>query len=259
MKIEKNEKIFIGMIVLIIVVLVGAYYLIPYLAKDGLPASLGLFGDQFGAVNALFSGLAFAGLIYTILLQKEELKAQREELTLTRQEIEGQKLELKAQNETLALQRFENSFFQLLGYYTHAKEKNFYSESYSGFKNKYNQNSGNNQGAEERYRDEFKSANNRYGSFSSYFVILRELVDYVDGITTIDDTQKKFYIDIICASLSDHELWLLFYSILYDPRLSALKESVEKYSMFENLKTDGLISPQQDKVKYSDTAYSLRE
>lgn len=25
----------------------------------------GTFGDQFGAVNALFSGLAFAGLIYT--------------------------------------------------------------------------------------------------------------------------------------------------------------------------------------------------
>lgn len=30
----------------------------------------GTFGDQFGAVNALFSGLAFAGLIYTIVLTK---------------------------------------------------------------------------------------------------------------------------------------------------------------------------------------------
>lgn len=28
----------------------------------------GTFGDLFGAVNALFSGLAFAGLIYTIVL-----------------------------------------------------------------------------------------------------------------------------------------------------------------------------------------------
>ena len=32
----------------------------------------GQFGDQFGAVNALFSGLAFAGLIFTIILQKKE-------------------------------------------------------------------------------------------------------------------------------------------------------------------------------------------
>ena len=31
----------------------------------------GTFGDLFGAVNALFSGLAFAGLIYTIVLQRE--------------------------------------------------------------------------------------------------------------------------------------------------------------------------------------------
>ena len=32
----------------------------------GDPEKQGQFGDQFGAVNALFSGLAFAGLIFTI-------------------------------------------------------------------------------------------------------------------------------------------------------------------------------------------------
>ena len=32
----------------------------------------GLFGDMFGAMNALFSGLAFAGIIYTILMQRSE-------------------------------------------------------------------------------------------------------------------------------------------------------------------------------------------
>lgn len=47
----------------------------------------GQFGDVFGAVNALFSGLAFAGLIYTVLLQREELSLQRKELELTRQEL----------------------------------------------------------------------------------------------------------------------------------------------------------------------------
>ncbi len=65
-----------------------------------MPDSPGTFGDMFGAINALFSGLAFAGLIYTILQQ-------REELDLTRQEF------IK-QNETFRLQRFENTFFQLL-------------------------------------------------------------------------------------------------------------------------------------------------
>lgn len=47
----------------------------------------GMFGDMFGAVNALFSGLALAGIIYTILLQREELSLQREELRLTREEM----------------------------------------------------------------------------------------------------------------------------------------------------------------------------
>lgn len=47
----------------------------------------GQFGDLFGAVNALFSGLAFSGLIYTANLQRAELSLQRKELELTRTEL----------------------------------------------------------------------------------------------------------------------------------------------------------------------------
>lgn len=47
----------------------------------------GTFGDMFGAVNALFSGLAFAGVIYAIYLQRKELELQREELRSTRLEL----------------------------------------------------------------------------------------------------------------------------------------------------------------------------
>ncbi|MDD3020208.1 MAG: hypothetical protein PHX61_04405 [Alphaproteobacteria bacterium] len=67
----------------------------------------GTFGDKFGAVNALFSGLAFAGVIITILLQREELKA-------TQDEVRAQTKEFELQNKTLALQRFEHSFFSML-------------------------------------------------------------------------------------------------------------------------------------------------
>lgn len=48
----------------------------------------GTFGDMFGAVNALFSGFAFLGVIYAILLQRTELSLQRAELSLTRQELQ---------------------------------------------------------------------------------------------------------------------------------------------------------------------------
>lgn len=47
----------------------------------------GQFGDMFGGLNALFSGLAFTGVIYAIFLQRRDLELQREELKLTREEL----------------------------------------------------------------------------------------------------------------------------------------------------------------------------
>jgi hypothetical protein len=47
----------------------------------------GTFGDMFGAINALFSGFAFIGVVYAILMQRTELSLQREELSLTRNEL----------------------------------------------------------------------------------------------------------------------------------------------------------------------------
>lgn len=89
-----------------------SWLLIGHFISDS--AEQGQFGDQFGAVNALFSGLAFAGLIFTIILQKNELSLQREELSDTRQELNGQKLQMMQQNKTLRIQRFENTFFHMM-------------------------------------------------------------------------------------------------------------------------------------------------
>ena len=58
------------------------------------PMSAADFGNAFGALGTLFSGLAFAGLIYTILLQREDLELQREDLRLQRQELELTRAEL---------------------------------------------------------------------------------------------------------------------------------------------------------------------
>ena len=81
-------------------------------------AERGQAGDLFGAVNSLFSGLAFAGIIWSLRLQqtqlemqKEELKLQRDEQIASRSELKGQKEQLQEQSEIFELQRFENSFF----------------------------------------------------------------------------------------------------------------------------------------------------
>jgi transposase-like protein len=57
---------------------------------QGLPPQkdVTVFASTFGdIVGPLFAALAFAGLIYTALMQREELSLQREELRETREEL----------------------------------------------------------------------------------------------------------------------------------------------------------------------------
>lgn len=66
----------------------------------------GQIGDSFGMVNALFSALAFSLLIYTSLLQTQELRLQREELRENRKQLESS---AKAHNELVELNKVIHS------------------------------------------------------------------------------------------------------------------------------------------------------
>ena len=70
----------LGKLVVGVVVLWAVFGFAPVL-YIGAPEKAGELGDAFGAVNALFSGLAFAGVIYAIFLQRQDLALQREELS----------------------------------------------------------------------------------------------------------------------------------------------------------------------------------
>ena len=52
-------------------------------------ADRGSFGDMFGAVGALFSGLAFAGVILTVYYQTRELRLQRAAVEQTNEYLES--------------------------------------------------------------------------------------------------------------------------------------------------------------------------
>jgi len=81
--------------VILVVVLWAATFLL-FFAFTGAPntgdaaAKRGQFGDMFGAANALFSGLAFAGVIYAILDQRADVKRQ---LSIMEKEIALRELE----------------------------------------------------------------------------------------------------------------------------------------------------------------------
>lgn len=85
---------------IIIVVIAVLFFLAVYLLTSG-PEIRGQFGDTFGALNTIFSGFAFAGVIYAILLQRKELSLQRRELELTRQELIVQSQALSEQAKIL--------------------------------------------------------------------------------------------------------------------------------------------------------------
>lgn len=62
-------------------------------------ANAGTFGDLFGGLSCLFSGLAFAGLIVTIRQQSREIKLQIKEQQDTRAEFEEQTKQFVIQNQ----------------------------------------------------------------------------------------------------------------------------------------------------------------
>ncbi|MCP4052449.1 MAG: hypothetical protein GY739_05150 [Mesoflavibacter sp.] len=87
----------------LLIVLVITIWIISWIITDNLYCSVtdrGAFGDKFGFVNSLFSGLALAGIIYSIFLQQKELSLQRTELKETKEEFKDQ--------------NFQTTFFNLL-------------------------------------------------------------------------------------------------------------------------------------------------
>lgn len=102
---------------------VGAWLASPWVVKlmVGAGGEAGTFGDSFGALTSLFTGLAFVGLIITlrqqkeqITMQREDLKLQRDEMKAARAELSGQKEQMELQNQSLKQQMFEQTFFSLL-------------------------------------------------------------------------------------------------------------------------------------------------
>lgn len=96
---EKENKLMI-----IVAIMISFLWCLTWLLVFLKPEERGTIGDMFGVVNALFSGFAFLGVIYAILLQRTELTLQREELSLTRGELEKSANAQEKSEEALRMQ-----------------------------------------------------------------------------------------------------------------------------------------------------------
>lgn len=77
----------------------------------------GTFGDMFGAINGLFSGLAFAALIYTIILQRQEIQMNRDEIKMNRKELKKSAVAQEEQVKQTHLASKINAFSTVINYY----------------------------------------------------------------------------------------------------------------------------------------------
>ncbi|MFW1924803.1 hypothetical protein [Acinetobacter ursingii] len=129
----KSHPLFCLIVFVIFLWVIYPFLLILFLGTDKAWSDLGTFGDTYGALNTLFSGLAFAVLILSLFLQRKELEAQRIELEAQRHEIKESNAIAEAQRKiteqqaTLIEQQISDSkvqaFYQLLFKYLDEKNR----------------------------------------------------------------------------------------------------------------------------------------
>lgn len=208
----------------------------------------GTFGDMFGAVNSLFSGLAFAGVIIAIFLQRKELEFQREELELTRGEFEKQTEEFEKQNDNLNVQRFENTFFNMLDMLNEIvrniandkeqgqtaiimyRERRFNEQS-SHYIHDNNIIFGN---AAREDKKKIVSSGINALRLEQYFKVLYTTLKFIEESKLIYKDKKR-YSNILRSQLSKDEIYLLGYNCIIKADFIPFKMLLEKYSFLKHL------------------------
>lgn len=241
-----------------------------YGCEDGKAAlsRAGEFGDSAGAINALFSALAFFGVLWTLLIQKADSKEQEK---------------------SIKIDRFENTFFQMLGLQQDIVKDLYYSYDKDISKRRLPAQGGVEveEGTEQRIivgRELFdfvyrsiewsldgggviqglinviksmgkSSYNDVYmiSHFDHYFRHLYRIIKYVDETDLLpNDFDKRYqYTSIVRAQLSPYELIFLYYNCLVGKGYEKFKPLVEKYSLLKNIRLE-LLAENEDQVLYGE-------
>jgi hypothetical protein len=274
---EKKDNLWIIGILTVFVVSILFIVALYVIYKQNYANSLTLSNSSV-VVSALFSAFAFAGIIITVLLQRKELELQRKELRSSTEQLKAQKDEFHTQNDTIKLQRFENTFFQMISLHHDIVNSISYIEKY----NRKTYSSVNNssslidvvRGPQELTSEEAERnligrgvfeysyiqvskqlntltdivlVNKTYleyyrefqNSFGHYFRNLYRIIKLVEQ-TDFTFDEKYSYTSIIRAQLSDFELLCLYYNCLSEKGVKKFKPFIEKYTIFKNLPKNNL-------------------
>lgn len=228
----------------------------------------GQFGDLFGSVNALFSGLAFAGLVITIIQQRHDLQLQR-------QANDQSKKELNQQNETMKKERFENTFFKMLEVQQSIVNDLYATDSHTEW---VKQDAPNGRSAKEILtKDEYRGRNLFYyvfvlcnhklanqifpydtsasglsevikfrgkacfddymttTMFDHYFRHLYSILKFISLNEWLGEEKQYQYATFVRATLSRYELVMLYYNGFFHPKMMKM---MERYCLLNNIRTE---------------------
>ncbi len=206
------------------------------------PERRGQFGDMFGAINALFTGFAFAGALLAIRTQQEEIRKQ---------------------NETLAKQQFEATFFQMLSLHNQFVSALDIEKRRDGAIRDYTTMHGREcfQFFETEIRDQLKHLRQYYpntdindqileaymfiyskrrGDLGHYFRSLYNIFKMIETSEGVEN--KEFYSKVARAQISDYELTILFLNCLNRYGVEKFKPLAEKYAILKHVSFGDLVS-----------------
>lgn len=88
----------------------------------------------------------------------------------------------------------------------------------------------------------------------NYFRLLYRIFKSIDDMDKLSRDEKYEYCCIVRATLSRYELLVLFYNCLSSNGLEKFKPLVERYAVFNNLRTDEL-GRAEHRGMYKNSAY----
>ena len=248
---------------------------------DDKNTTRGLFGDSTGAINTLFSSLAFAGVILTIYWQIQESSKNKEEDHRKQFEdvffrmagnfeqiIAGLRIEVKDGD----LFDF-NSLWNSLGSNNPVRvasindgpittpsmtvvqsaqsvvtapqpqRERIVKEGREVFQFLYEQQKKEGISMTQAIEEAGIDGYEGFmqGELDHYYRYFYRILRYIDDSKLIDSEQKYSYATILRAHLSIYELLLLYYNGLSDAGCDRLKPLMERYSMLDNMREEKLV------------------
>ncbi|MDP9808307.1 putative membrane protein [Rhizobium tibeticum] len=231
--------------------------------RDWDEKKLGTLGDFLGGtLNPLLTFLTFVGLILTIILQQREVHAAKVDAAAL-------EIERKADRSRASRHEFETMFFQMLSVHNsivnsmdlrsqpdpespgNGKEwhgRDCFARFYYHLEQEHEKarRGGSLDPVADGYDAFWKRDRKDLGH---YYRFLFNMIRLIDD----SEFDKKAYMRLVRAQLSDYELLVLFYNAM-NPKGQAFKTYITKYSLFDNL-PDELLLDTIHLDYYPDDAY----